>query len=314
MASCTDIVADVTTPPKPNRPSLFRTIDDNARRKGRRAAAADEGISVGKCGLLEIDGEVEVGETSGGPDSPPATPPGSPVDFADDVVDNGHDNENDVPVGQTVVVFDWDDTLLATTVLTRQYCFDVDDETQRLPSWLKTQLEQLQDACIAAVEAAQECCDCVILLTNAGGGWVEQSGKRFMPRVTKRLKELGIQILSAQAEYGELYPGEPAEWKKAAFTKNLEGRLINLISIGDSIFERFAAQHAASIDDTQIEHVKTVKFIDSPTLAELCTELQVLQGSMAGICELKSSADWDLTLVSNGAGPCPSKTVMSQLD
>ena len=297
MASCTDIVADVTTPPKPNRPSLFRTIDDNARRKGRRAAAADEGISVGKCGLLEIDGEVEVDVTSGGPDSPPATPPGSPVDFADDVVDNGHDNENDVPVGQTVVVFDWDDTLLATTVLTRQYCFDVDDETQRLPSWLKTQLEQLQDACIAAVEAAQECCDCVILLTNAGGGWVEQSGKRFMPRVTKRLKELGIQILSAQAEYGELYPGEPAEWKKAAFTKNLEGRLINLISIGVSTFERFAARHATIIDDTHIERVKTVEFIDSPTLVVLRTGLHVVQRSMAGICELKPSAGWDLTLV-----------------
>ena len=98
--------------------------------------------------------------------------------------------------------------------------------------------------------------------------------------------------------------------------------MINLISIGDSIFERFAAQHAASIDDTHIEHVKTVKFIDSPTIAELCTELQVLQGSMAGICEMKSSADWDLTLEnpktlvasSNGAGPCPSKTVISQLD
>jgi hypothetical protein len=304
MASCTDIVADVTTPPKPNRLSLFRTIDDNARRKGRRAAAADEGISVGKCGLLEMDGDDEIDETSGGPNSPPATPPGSPVDFGDDVVDNGHDN---VPVGQTVVVFDWDDTLLATTVLTRQYCLDVDDETQRLPSWLKTQLEQLQDACIAAVEAAQECCDCVILLTNAGGGWVEQSGKRFMPRVTKRLKELGIQILSAQAKYGELYPGEPAEWKKAAFTKNLEGSFINLISIGDSIFERFAAQHAASIDATHIEYVKTVKFIDSPTIEELVTELQVLQGSIAGICEMKTSEDWDLTL-------CPSKSGMSQSD
>ena len=114
-------------------------------------------------------------------------------------------------------------------------------------------------------------------------------------------RSTAIRILSAQAEYGDIYPGEPAQWKKAAFLQKLDGRAINLVSVGDSMFERRAAQHAGSIKDGHIEYTKTVKFVESPSLEELCTELQVLEGSLADICQLKSSADWDLTLVSSAA-------------
>lgn len=173
------------------------------------------------------------------------------------------------------------------------------------------QLRKLEAACLAALTKAVDHSDCVILLTNAGAGWVEQSGKCFIPGVIEKMNELGIRIISAQADYGKKYPGEPAQWKKAAFQEKLNGRSINLVSIGDSMFERRAAQHAGSIKDDHIEHTKTVKFIENPTIEELCTELQVLASSLDEVCSLKSSADWDLTLVSNQWGPCPQRSAVS---
>lgn len=190
----------------------------------------------------------------------------------------------------------------------------MDNPDLRLPNWLLAQLVKLENACIAALEAvryhtaarplflcptssekqqtawsswirllltraprsqAVKCSDSVILLTNAGAGWVEQSGKVFMPRVLQKLFDLDIRIISAQAEYGDIYPGEPNQWKRAAFVQKLEGRSINLVSVGDSMFERTAAQNAGRIKDDHIEHTKTVKFIENPSVEELCTELQV---------------------------------------
>jgi hypothetical protein len=52
------------------------------------------------------------------PLTPPSSPPASPVNVDGvDGVQQAHDAAVD---GETVTVFDWDDTLMATTVLTRQ--------------------------------------------------------------------------------------------------------------------------------------------------------------------------------------------------
>ena len=125
--------------------------------------------------------------------------------------------------------------------------------------------------------------------------------RRFLPRVIKTVEELNIPIISAQVEYGELFPGQPGEWKKRAFAERLPGREINLISIGDSNFERLAAQQAGRSKDGHIAHTKTVKFVDSPTLEKLETELHVLSEQLDELCDLQCSGDWDLTL--SKAGP-----------
>ena len=132
------------------------------------------------------------------PLTPPSSPPASPVNAEPA---NSAKTDGRAVDGETVIVFDWDDTLIATTVLTRQvccrrdrlarvalpagpcsrsvpalqYCFDV-DATDRLPGWLVTQLTQLEDAAIRALRVAHKCSHRVLLLTNAGDGWVEHSG------------------------------------------------------------------------------------------------------------------------------------------
>jgi hypothetical protein len=133
------------------------------------------------------------------PLTPPSSPPASPVNVEPAI--SSTEADSGAVDGETVIVFDWDDTLMATTVLTRQvrrrrarparvalparpcsrsapalqYCFDV-DATDRLPGWLVTQLTQLENAAIRALRVAHKCSHRVVLLTNAGDGWVEHSG------------------------------------------------------------------------------------------------------------------------------------------
>ena len=125
--------------------------------------------------------------------------------------------------------------------------------------------------------------------------------RRFLPRVIETIEELRIPIVSAQVEYGDLCPGNPGEWKKRAFAEKIPGRSLNVISIGDSNFERLAAKHAGRSKDGHYAHTKTVKFVDSPSLEKLETELHVLADQLDVLCDLQCSADWDVTL--SKAGP-----------
>ena len=74
-------------------------------------------FTSGGSGLLADPGATNDDETAADTGTPPTTPPTSPlpVDQA-----QAPEPELDPSAGATVTVFDWDDTLLATTVLTRQ--------------------------------------------------------------------------------------------------------------------------------------------------------------------------------------------------
>ena len=60
-------------------------------------------------------------------------------------------------------------------------------------------------------------------------------------------------------------------------------------------------RHQGRSKDGHIAHTKTVKFVDSPTLEKLETELHVLSEQLDELCDLQCSGDWDLTL--SKAGP-----------
>lgn len=125
--------------------------------------------------------------------------------------------------------------------------------------------------------------------------------QRFLPRVIQTIDELRIPIVSAQVEYGEQCPGNPGEWKRRAFVEKITGRSLNLISIGDSNFERIAAKHAGRMKGGHHAHTKTVKFVDSPSLEKLESELHVLADQLDDLCDLQCSADWDVTLSKAGS-------------
>jgi len=107
-----------------------------------------------------------------------------------------------------------------------------------------------------------------------------------------------VEVVYARQKVEPHQAGDPTHWKPAAFSQALDtqrtalynsqqlhrdhhGQLeeheehlprINLLSIGDGIYERVAARVAASPQDL----VKTLKFVDSPSIAQLRQQLKLV--------------------------------------
>mmetsp|Transcript_11494 Transcript_11494/g.39248 ORF Transcript_11494/g.39248 Transcript_11494/m.39248 type:complete len:239 (+) Transcript_11494:198-914(+) len=152
---------------------------------------------------------------------------------------------------QTVTIFDWDDTLMATThiELVMQHFGGV-------PASTKEQLKALDKVSASLLSMACQHGKAVII-TNATDGWVQHSAGLCLPEVKALLGTLPIEVISARGAFEQEFPGDCHAWKVHAFlqvqrTLNFEA-VTNLISIGDSIIEMDAvhvigrcAMHAAA--------------------------------------------------------------------
>ena len=119
--------------------------------------------------------------------------------------------------------------------------------------------------------------------------------QRFVPKVIEHLEAAQIPVISAQAAFARSCPsGDPTDWKKKAFARELTGSNINLVSVGDSIFEREAAHFVSQ--QSCVDLVKTVKFVDSPTIAMLRRQLSTLTGQIDTIVAAGRSFDVDMKL------------------
>jgi len=173
--------------------------------------------------------------------------------------------------GQTVTVFDWDDTLLCTTWLSalRRRC--------RAPS--AAQRQELWGIGLAARQLLQKAQEAghVVIITNSAIGWVEHSAAMHVPELLPLLK--GVHIISARSEFSQEFPEDAARWKLQAFLtlqqRFLSRPISNLISIGDSSHEVDAARALGRRLECDML-VKTVKFCDSPNPEQLRKQLELV--------------------------------------
>jgi hypothetical protein len=256
----------------------------------------ERGAKAKTTPLSDVEGDGEIDEEIARAfangvmvDTPSAggSPPSSPVS------DPAAASSADELAKRTVIILDWDDTLLTTTRLTSRYSVYGVGASKPLPASLTRELHALEKDVIQLLES------CIgrgrtVIVTNAAKGWVQQSGRRFVPRVVEVIAKHNISVVSAQAAYAHTCPsGNPADWKKKAFMRELKGERINLVSIGDSIFEREAA-HFVSSKHKNVEATKTVKFIDSPTIAQLRRQLVTATEKLPMVCDAEKSFDVDM--------------------
>ena len=172
----------------------------------------------------------------------------------------------------TMIIFDWDDTLLCTSFLTPNGIFNEDLE---LNDKEKEKLAKLEFSALRILRDAIERGDTYII-TNAAPGWVEYSAERFYPSVRKIINK--VKIISARGDYESIYPGDSRMWKIQAFLnmqKNFENNLVtNIICLGDSFIE-MEAGHVLASKFTQA-FIKTVKFRESPKPEELNKQLALV--------------------------------------
>lgn len=169
----------------------------------------------------------------------------------------------------TVIIFDWDDTLLCSSAINQQ-------------QWNAEQLESLELAGEAALEIAMSLGD-TLIVTNGNQTWVQDSSRRFLPKLQPVLSQL--RVMSARAIHEQNFPGQPFAWKKAAFKEILSERYagvpetsatgLNLIVIGDSLAEIEAAR-VATMNLQGPPLLKTIKFKEMPSAWELVGELRLL--------------------------------------
>jgi len=171
---------------------------------------------------------------------------------------------------QTMIIFDWDDTLLPTTFLGSLGFLDI-------PAEILATLKPLDDASAKLLVRAVGYGD-TFIITNSAEGWVQYSSKLFMPKTHDVIVEKKIKVISARTDYESQYPGDSHRWKMEAFLnikKEFDSDVItNLICLGDSHIEMDAA-HVLGQQFKQTM-IKTIKFRESPKPDELMKQQELV--------------------------------------
>ncbi len=177
-------------------------------------------------------------------------------------------------IHNSIIIFDWDDTLLCTSYLNPTGVFTNEDDELISPK-TKEKLVMLDTTVFEILSQAMKLGETYII-TNSEPGWVEYSAERFYPKSETLLKK--IKIVSARREFEKRFPGDNRQWKVQAFLnmlKSIDTNLVtNLICLGDSTIEMEAA-HVLASKFTQA-FIKTVKFKESPKPNELNKQLRTV--------------------------------------
>lgn len=199
-------------------------------------------------------------------------------------------------LSKTTAILDWDDTICPSTYLASLGVRV--DETGVLSPSLKAQLAKLEEAVIDIVKEALRF-GAVVIITNAEAGWVELSGRKFLPGVVRFLEDNDIKIVSARTTFECDFPDAPSSWKVAAFSQEVTQMFpdedeLNVLVLGDSMSERDAAHALGSRMPNS--KVKTVKFVERPSIDQLMRQVQLVAQSLPDLASYSSSFDVDLVV------------------
>ena len=171
-----------------------------------------------------------------------------------------------------LIIFDWDDTLLCTSVLSPYGYFD-DDII--LSNQGKEKIKKLEENVKKILELSINK-STTFIITNSEPGWVEYSCKRFLPLVYPLLSQLNI--ISARGLFEKIFPNNSRMWKIETFNNifhNFNYLLpTNIICIGDSFYEIEAGKNLGKKFNNCF--VKTIKFKESPNIEELIIQINLV--------------------------------------
>ncbi len=182
---------------------------------------------------------------------------------------------------QTLLILDWDDTLLCTSYLhpggkTVSHPRLTDLDYQRFAAEFLRELETAVSALLTLALRHGPVC----IITNADPGWVEWSASNYMPGLTALMRR--VRVVSARGRYMSKFPDDAARWKLQAFLDARhalqDGIVTNIVAVGDSCLEMAAACYVGTKCAGVI--MKTVKFMERPLPRELIKEINLLSGKL----------------------------------
>ena len=196
-----------------------------------------------------------------------------------------------ISMEKTLIIFDWDDTLLCTSWLASSG-YKVREDGAITSSQLEAGAilaTYARNAIVTAMGLGR-----VVIITNGVQGWVEKSCALFMPSLVPLLSL--ITIVSAQARYKWAFTSTMM-WKRWTFSDVYQASFagkegpFNILSIGDGVDEERAVHRLKSQIYENI--TKSVKLKTSPSAVDLMVQLKgIADGlpslvSCGAVCNLK---------------------------
>jgi len=195
----------------------------------------------------------------------------------------------------TVIIFDWDDTLLASSFLSSKG-LRLDNDIDP-PAEVAEQLKLLEKSVCSVLSRALEFGE-VHVITNAETDWVQLSAQKFLPGVVELLNR--VTVISARSTYERLYPEAPLKWKYFAFQDRLKEKICdakarkNIISFGDSHVEREAVRAVTRGLPNTV--TKSVKFAERPSMEQLRRQIELVTSCFQFIHNHQGDLDLMLTI------------------
>ena len=172
----------------------------------------------------------------------------------------------------TIIILDWDDTLLCTSSLIGPSNQLNEEVFTTLSEKQKDLLKKLENKVYTLLSLSISKGDTYII-TNAEPGWVEYTSNLFYPSVCELFSR--IKLISARGEYAQYYPENVRMWKIAAFkniVRNYDNEVItNIMCVGDSFLEIEAGKTLAKNFVNNV--IKTVKLNRNPKMEDLNIQL-----------------------------------------
>lgn len=180
-----------------------------------------------------------------------------------------------------IVVFDFDDTLFATTEINNQK--NIFDRV----------FKELSKSILSLLDEAVKRSNKVLIITNAESSWVKLCTEKLLPGCELFMSKFDV-ISTVDAGFGDV----PVRYRKSNVFResllsyfNAEGKH-ELISFGDCPFDRRAARLMAS-DNI---NVKTIKFAHRPTLEQLLSQQELIKSCFDHIFSHPGPLDLVLTI------------------
>jgi hypothetical protein len=252
-------------------------------------------------------GDVDAEDTA----SDPSTELGSEEDSGSDCSEDEFQDDSEAPFfpEDTMLIFDWDDTVHPTTWVQEQGLRLDEDSSPSAEQQEK--LQKMAERAAQTLSVAKRH-GTVTLVTNAEHGWIELSCQKFMPSLYPALE--GVKILSARSTYEHQGVASPFEWKYLAFEREIRGfceasgedercgRRKNIISFGDSSHEREALIRVT--EDLENCCTKSFKFVERPEVEELLKEHELISGCFRHIVNHDGNLDLCIRCSCKGMAGC----------
>eukprot|EP00449_Zooxanthella_nutricula_P004144 CAMPEP_0198498050 /NCGR_PEP_ID=MMETSP1462-20131121/6768_1 /TAXON_ID=1333877 /ORGANISM="Brandtodinium nutriculum, Strain RCC3387" /LENGTH=264 /DNA_ID=CAMNT_0044226947 /DNA_START=103 /DNA_END=897 /DNA_ORIENTATION=+ len=201
----------------------------------------------------------------------------------------------------TLLILDWDDTLLPTSWIEAQG-LGVANWSAAVSGAQRAQLDLMAERAALTLRVAKSF-GRVIIVTNAEHGWIEMSCKKFMPSLWQALED--VKALSARSVYERQGVMQPGVWKLLAFRGEIDrvfgvgakggfggGPQRNIVSVGDSLHEREALIRVTECCPNS--WAKVLKLMEKPTAEEFLKEHEVLCSVLGDIVNHEGNLDVSL--------------------